>query len=163
MNVILRPTTENDLEFVFGIESEASKAGVVTSQSFEDHEKYLTDEDVRHLIIEAEGKAVGYLILAGLSDTENETIEFRRMVVAEKGKGYGRQALQLAKKMAFEQLNAHRLWLDVIDFNERARRLYESENFWVEGVWRERYKAQDGIGRESLIFMAILRNEYLEK
>lgn len=163
MSLILRPTEENDLEFVVRIESEASADGVVTRQSFAEHEKYLTDEDVRHLIVEADGEAVGYLILAGLLDTENETIEFRRIVVAEKGKGYGRRALQLAKKIAFEELSAHRLWLDVIDFNERARRLYESENFRVEGVWRERYKAQNGNGCESLIFMAILRNEYTEK
>lgn len=163
MSLILRPTDENDLEFVVRIESEASKAGVVTSQSLAEHEKYLTDEDVRHLIVEADGKAVGYLILAGLQDAENETIELRRIVIIEKGKGYGRQALKSAKKMAFEELNAHRLWLDVIDFNERARKLYESENFQVEGVWRDRYKAKDGNGRESLIFMAILRNEYFKK
>lgn len=163
MSLILRSTRKRDLEFVVRIEIEASKAGVVTLQSFEEHEKYLTYEDIRHLIIEANGKAVGYLILAGLRDTENRTIEFRRMVVSEKGKGYGRQALRLVKKMAFEEFNAHRLWLDVIDFNERARRLYESENFQIEGVWREHYKAKDGNGRESLIFMAILRSEYSEQ
>ena len=33
MSLILRPTTENDLEFVVRIESEASKAGVVTLPS----------------------------------------------------------------------------------------------------------------------------------
>lgn len=163
MSLILRPTSEPDLEFVVLIESEASKAGLVTSQSVAEHEKYLADRDIRHLIIEADGAAVGYLILAGLLDTEHRTIEFRRIVVAEKGKGYGREALRLAKKMAFEELNAHRLWLDVIDFNERARGLYESENFQFEGVWREHYKAMDGNGRESLIFMSILRGEYFNQ
>lgn len=163
MSLILRPTTKNDLEFVVRIESEASKDGLVTLQSLAEHEKYLIDENIRHLIAEADGKAIGYLILVGLSDTEHRTIELRRIVIAEKGKGYGRQALQLTKEMAFEELNAHRLWLDVIDFNERARKLYESENFQIEGVWREHYKAQNGNGRESLVFMSILRNEYLEK
>ncbi len=157
MSLKLRPTSENDLNFVVRIEREASNAGVVTAQNAEEHKKYLTDEDFRHLIIEAEEKAVGYLILAGLQD-KNENIEFRRIVVSEKGKGYGRKALRLTKKMAFGELNAHRLWLDVVDRNERARNLYESEGFLMEGVWRECYKSETG--RDSLIFMSILKKEY---
>lgn len=68
----------------------------------------------------------------------------------------------MIKKLAFEELNAHRLWLDVKDFNERARKLYESENFTTEGIWREAVKAENG-RRESIVFMSILRSEYLEK
>lgn len=161
MNLILRPTTESDLTFVFEIEKKAADERFVTSETIENHGRYLGDPDVRHFIVEADEKAVGYAILAGLSD-RNENIEFRRMVVAEKGKGFGRRALQLVKKLAFEELNAHRLWLDVKDFNERARKLYESENFTTEGIWREAVKTENG-SRESLVFMSILRSEYLEK
>lgn len=160
MRFVLRPTTENDLSFVVETEREAAKERFVTSETIEQHEEYLADSDVRHLIIEAQGKAVGYVILVGLTDA-NENIEFRRMVVAEKGKGYGRRALQLIKEIAFEELNAHRLWLDVKDFNELARRLYESENFTTEGVWREHLKTENG--RESLVFMGILRSEFLNR
>jgi diamine N-acetyltransferase len=158
MSCKLRPTTERDLSFVIEIEHEAAKAGVVTPQSRQEHDTYLKNADIRHLIIENGKKAVGYAILAGLLD-KNETIELRRIVVAEKGKGYGRKTLRLIKKMAFEEFGAHRLWLDVADFNERARRLYESEGFVEEGVWRECFKAENG-QRESLIFMSILRREY---
>lgn len=161
MNLVLRPTAENDLTFVFEIEKKAADERFVTSEAIENHERYLGDSDVRHFIVEADEKAVGYAILAGLND-RNENIEFRRMVVAEKGKGFGRRALQLIKKLAFEELNAHRLWLDVKDFNERARKLYESENFTTEGIWREAVKAENG-ARESLVFMSILRSEHLEK
>lgn len=157
MSLILRRTTKEDLPFVFEIEKQASEERFVTSETIEDHENYLNDADFRHLVIESDGKPVGYAILAGLNDT-NETIEFRRMVVVEKGRGYGRKALQAIKKIAFEELSAHRLWLDVKEFNERARRLYESENFTTEGVWRECLKAETT--RESLVFMAILRSEF---
>jgi len=161
MNLILRPTTETDLPFVFEIEKKAAGEGFVTSETIENHTSYLSDSAIRHFIIEANEKAVGYAILAGLND-KSENIEFRRMVIAEKGKGFGRRALQLIKKLAFEELNAHRLWLDVKDFNERARRLYESENFTTEGIWREAVKAENG-RRESLVFMSLLRSEYLTK
>lgn len=161
MDLILRLTTENDLPFVFEIEKKAADDRFVTSETIEDHKLYLDDSDIRHFVIEADEKAVGYAILAGLND-RNENIEFRRLVIAEKGKGFGRRVLQLIKKLAFEELNAHRLWLDVKDFNERARKLYESENFTTEGIWREAVKAENG-RRESIVFMSILRSEYLMK
>lgn len=83
MSLILRPTTENDLPFVFETEKKAAGERFVTSETIENHQRYLNDPDVRHLVIEADGKAVGYAILAGLSD-KNENIEFRRLVIAEK-------------------------------------------------------------------------------
>ena len=161
MNLNLQLTTENDLPFVFEIEKKAADDRFVTSESIENHKHYLNDSDIRHFVIEADGKAVGYAILAGAND-KNENVELRRLVIAEKGKGYGRKVLHLIKEFAFEELNAHRLWLDVKDFNERARKLYESENFTTEGVWREAVK-DDGGRRESIVFMSILRHEYLEK
>ena len=35
------------------------------------------------------------------------------MVVQAKGQGFGRAALRVAKKVAFDDLGAHRFWLDV--------------------------------------------------
>ncbi len=148
-----------DLGFVIEAEKKASKGGFIILQSLEDHEEFLSDEDVRHLIIESERKPVGYIVLAGLKD-ENENIELKRIVVTEKGLGYGRRAVQSIKKVAFEELNAHRLWLDVFDFNERARNLYESEGFKIEGKFRESVKSGDE--RKSLIFMSMLETEYRE-
>lgn len=157
MNLDLRTTHKTDLPFVFQTEQNASKDGFVNLQKIVEHEKFLSDEDIRHLIIEVKRKPVGYIVLAGLKD-ENENIELKRIVVSEKGKGYGRKAVQIVKKLAFDELNAHRLWLDVYDFNERARKLYESEGFKIEGVWREAVKDENK--RKSLVFMSILRSEY---
>jgi RimJ/RimL family protein N-acetyltransferase len=51
-----------------------------------------------------------------------------------------------------------RLWLDVKESNERARHVYESEGFLVEGILRECLKGEYGF--ESLVVMSILRDEY---
>lgn len=80
-------------------------------------------------------------------------------MVTEKGKGYGKEALRLVKQLAFEELGAHRLWLDVKKQNVRARHVYESEGFVVEGVLRECLKAEAGF--ESLVVMSMLRDEYI--
>ena len=153
----MRPTTEADLPFVVEIESRAAADRFVTSQPQAEHAGLLADDDVLHLIVESDGRAVGYAILAGIKD-RHESVEFRRLVIGEAGRGYGRLALREIKRIAFETLGAHRLWLDVKDFNRRARALYESEGFTVEGVWRECVKTENGW--ESLVFMSILRSEY---
>jgi RimJ/RimL family protein N-acetyltransferase len=159
MNIRLLRTSEADLDFVVSAEQHAENRSFVTEWPREQHLGALTSENLAHLIIESttEGRRVGYLILAGLADA-NQSIEFRRILVTEKGKGYGKQALRLVKKLAFEKLKAHRLWLDVKEHNVRARHLYEAEGFVVEGVLRECIKAD--VGFESLVVMSMLSGEY---
>ena len=78
--------------------------------------------------------------------------------MAEKGKGYGRSALDQIKQQAFEDYSAHRLWLDVIEPNHRARKLYEQAGFVYEGTLRECHKTETGF--VSLVLMSMLRSEY---
>jgi RimJ/RimL family protein N-acetyltransferase len=160
MNVSLRETREDDLPFVLGSEQSDENRPFVSVWTYEQHLAALTAEDLSHLIIEsiADGSRVGYIILAGLAGP-NQSVEFRRIVVTTKGKGYGREALRRARDLAFGELQAHRLWLDVKEHNYRARHLYDSEGFVVEGVLRECIKAEAGF--ESLVVMSVLRNEYL--
>ncbi len=159
MNIRLLPTSEDDLDFVLSAEQSSDNRRFVTVWTREQHLGALTSGDLSHLIIEntADGRRVGYLILAGLADA-NQSIEFRRIVVTEKGKGYGKEALRLVKKLAFAELKAHRLWLDVKEHNVRARHLYECEGFVAEGVLRECIKAD--VGFESLVIMSMLSSEY---
>jgi diamine N-acetyltransferase len=64
----------------------------------------------------------------------------------------------VAKKIAFDDLNAHRFWLDVKKRNTRAQALYNSEGFVLEGELREAVKTDDGF--DSLIVMSMLRQEF---
>jgi diamine N-acetyltransferase len=117
----------------------------------------LTDPDIAHLIVEAD-KRVGYVILAGLQDP-NETIELRRIVIMEKGLGYGKAAIQQVKQEAFEKYQVNRLWLDVKEHNHRAQALYKSAGFVLEGTLRQCLKTENG-HYESLLLMSILHEEY---
>ena len=65
--------------------------------------------------------------------------------------------MRLVIDLAFGELGAHRLWLDVKDFNERAIALYRSEGFVEEGRKRECVLVD---GRyESLVLMSMLEHE----
>jgi RimJ/RimL family protein N-acetyltransferase len=158
--IIIRRTTESDLEFVLSTEHADENKCFIIPWARTRHEKALQDADILHFIVErvGDGERLGYGIIAGLLNPHS-SIEFQRIVITQKNKGYGRKVLRLIKKWAFESLDVHRMWLDVKDFNHRARTLYASEGFVVEGTLRECLKADDG-SFESLVVMSLLKREY---
>jgi diamine N-acetyltransferase len=156
--VTLRPTTEFDLDWVVRTEHAPGNAELVTFWARTTHSAALRQPHTRHFIIlDDAGERVGYVILRGVGEPDHN-IELMRIVVAEPGRGLGRAALRLVKRMAFEQLGAHRLWLDVVTGNGRARALYRSEGFVEEGILREAARRPSGF--VSLVLMSILEQEY---
>jgi RimJ/RimL family protein N-acetyltransferase len=74
------------------------------------------------------------------------------------GKGYGSEAMNLVIRYAFDELNLHRLQLTVIDYNPRAKRMYERLGFVREGAYRE-FVERDG-ERHDLILYGLLCPEW---
>lgn len=130
--ITLRKTEESDLDYVLATEHDPENCRFVIPWSREKHLEALCDPDLAHLIAQRE-RRIGYVILAGLLDP-NQSIEFRRIVITEKGCGYGKATVGLVKEVAFETHKAHRLWLDVKAQNHRARAVYEACGFSIEGT-----------------------------
>jgi len=154
----LRKTEERDLDYVLAVEHSDENRLFVIPWSREQHLQALVDPDVAHLIVNAQTK-VGYVILAGLLGP-NQSIELRRIVISEKGKGYGSAAVEMLKDLVFKTYQAHRLWLDVKVQNHRARGIYEAAGFVTEGTLRECLHTENGF--DSLVIMSMLRQEYDE-
>lgn len=154
-----RQAEEADLDYIMATENDADNVKYIIPYSREVHAASLHTKDEIHIIVEtADGRQkVGFLMIAGLNNLFKE-IEFRRIVMAVKGKGYGRETMKLLKAWAFEDLGYHRAWLDCKDYNVRALHLYESEGFVREGLIRETI-IWDG-KYESLVILGILENEY---
>jgi RimJ/RimL family protein N-acetyltransferase len=74
------------------------------------------------------------------------------------GKGYGTEAMRLALKFGFNEVNLQRVSLDVFEYNPRAIRSYEKAGFKHEGCLRQ-CLLRDG-QRWDLIYMSILRSEW---
>lgn len=157
--VRLRPTMQSDLEFVLSLERDPENLPYITPWERIQHEAAIRFPDFRHFIIECgEGlEAGGFLILIGCRN-QHQSIELKRMVVRDKNRGFGRAALRVAKKVAFDDLGAHRFWLDIKKRNTRARGLYDSEGFLFEGELREAVKLQEGY--DSLVVMSMLQAEF---
>ena len=159
VRVRLRPTMSSDLEFVVSLESDPANLPFITPWERTQHEAAIRFPDFRHFIIEGgDGlDAVGFVILIGCR-SQHQSLELKRMVINNKGAGFGRAALRVAKKVAFDDLGAHRLWLDLKAGNSRAQALYDSEGFVVEGRLRDAVKS--GAGFESQLVMSMLQSEF---
>lgn len=152
-----RPTTESDLDWVLAVEGRPENARFVIAWSRARHRAAIADRSMAHWIVCApSGRPVGYVILAQVREGAG-SIELVRLVIADKGRGFGRAALTQVEEFAFRRLHAHRLWLDVFDFNHRARRLYKAAGFVEEGVLRDAVQ-RDG-GWASLVVMSKLSEE----
>ncbi|MCB2307230.1 GNAT family N-acetyltransferase [Clostridium estertheticum] len=77
-----------------------------------------------------------------------------------RGQGYGKEALKLTIEFGFEELNFHRIYLTVLEYNEPAIKLYEKLGFKREGVYRE-FIHRDG-RRYDMYLYGLLRPEWEE-
>lgn len=113
------------------------------------------------LIIENENHAaVGYTILKNI-DHKNRNAEIGLHLDPEyQGKGYGKDAFKTLIRFCFQEMNLHRVFLQVLDFNERAYHLYERLGFTVEGHLREAYFTQNRY--HDIIVMSLLESEFIE-
>ena len=75
-----------------------------------------------------------------------------------RGRGYAKEALKLTMEFGFEELNFHRIYLTVLEYNESAINLYERLGFKREGVYRE-FIHRDG-RRYDMYLYGILRSEW---
>jgi RimJ/RimL family protein N-acetyltransferase len=158
----LRPTMQSDIEFVLSLEQDPENLPFITPWERTQHEAAIRFPDFRHFIVEAGPnlEAGGFVILIGCR-SQNQSLELKRMVVQHKGQGFGRAALRVAKKIAFDDLGAHRFWLDVKRRNTRAKALYDGEGFVIEGELREAVRVAGGF--ESLLVMSMLASEFTER
>jgi RimJ/RimL family protein N-acetyltransferase len=152
----LRPTRDDDVDFVVAAEAHPDNAPFLAPSPREEHLAFMRDPGQRHLVAEAGGERVGFVLLR--MHRADRAVELRRLAVTVKGRGYGRAALRAATALAFEDPETHRLWLDVKPYNEVARALYRSQGFVEEGVLRD--ALYYGGRFESLVVMSLLRPEW---
>ncbi len=74
------------------------------------------------------------------------------------GKGYGTDAIRLALRYAFAELNLRRVSLTVFEYNPRAIRSYQKAGFVIEGRMRGLLLREGR--RWDLIYMGILRQDW---
>jgi diamine N-acetyltransferase len=169
----LRPTLVSDLDAVVAIEQAPANRPFITPWARPQHEGAIRIPDFRHFIVErGEGDGrQGFVILQGCRNPQH-SVELKRQVLRPEAQqqGLGRACVRRLKALAFDQLQAHRFWLDVKSRNTRALALYLSEGFVEEGRLRESVRVDDpeaapadGPRYDSLVVMSLLDREYEDR
>jgi len=149
---------ESDINMIMELETHPDNRDFIWQGSYEEHLSEINDEQHLLLVIRRveDDMPIGYSLFR--VDFEFEVYELRRFVIADKGKGYGREALRAHLRYAFEVLRMNRFWLDVFPDNLVGIRLYESFRMHRDGVLRQSYKADRGYLDQ--IIYSILKDEY---
>ena len=124
-------------------------------------ENYLTHryEQVRCAIVDEDDQILGLVSLVGISQIQ-QLASFHIMIgnKEQQNKGIGTFAIREILKHAFMNMNLHRVELDVLADNLRARHLYEKMGFVLEGTKRKA-SFKDGDYRDVCMY-AILKDDY---
>ena len=159
MSIELRPTVPSDLAAVLKIEGDPEVSPWITCWPLERHLAALTSPDEAHLSVFSANRLAGFVLLAGL-DSPDRVIELRRIAVADRGGGIGRAALTQTLDLAFGDLSAQRVWLDLLPDNDRAKHLYQSSGFTFERTLEGAHPSPDG--PLDLLVMSIRRDAWEE-
>ncbi len=164
--IILRVVEEADLEPIRALRNDASTwvhltdPHLITSQAQRRWFAGLAARDDRmyFVVSDREHPFIG-IVRMDEYDRLHRSIRIGADVLPGlRGIGYGKKIYQAIKKYCFDVLNLHRVWLAVLETNERALRLYLGQGFQVEGRYRQAI-FRDGKYLD-YVLMSILEEEY---
>lgn len=120
------------------------------------------DDRIDWAITHGSDEYLGEIVLNDI-DTHDANANLRLALrPGQRGRGWGSEAISLVLAHAFAEppygLGLHRVSLDVLSINPRARILYESLGFVEEGRLREAHR--DGDFWCDAIVMAVLEDDY---
>jgi diamine N-acetyltransferase len=160
----LRTATSDDIPAIVALERLPASTEFVGQWSEDRHRSTLATTDARYYVLDVEASSPSplraYAILRGLEESSG-SLELKRLVVHPPGRGLGKQVLAELLLIAFRELHAHRIFLDVFDDNSRAIHLYKSFGFVEEGLMREAAR-RDG-NYCSLRLMSLLDHEFAQR
>jgi len=155
----LRRANMTDLNYIMTLQYTPENLKFIVPFDEKYHREIITSDGSKKLDVIVEeietGNSVGYFMLR---EMDSPFVEFTHVIIGRKGLGYGREALKLLLKWAFEEKDFHRVWIDCKDYNKVALHLYESLGFVREGFLRE-ILLTDGV-YENLIVFGMLDHEY---
>ena len=177
--VILRPFEEKDYEVMFEILEEPELRKLTGSVSCEEEANIPSDPEEKEKITKwyssrneqsdrldlavvhkESGRLIGEVVFNEYEE-EAGNVNFR-VLLSNSGcdKGMGAEAVSIFIKYGMEELQLHRISLEVYSFNPRAERVYQKVGFKLEGIKREEFLYNDEYIDTKMYGM--LRSDYME-
>lgn len=168
--VTLRPIRADDADAMWEMLDDAEgnrltgTTAVFTREQVADWCATVAGRDGRHdwAITHLSDEYLGEIVLNEIDEHSRHANVRLALRPGQRGRGFGSEAISLVLAHAFAAapagLGLHRVSLDVLSINPRARILYESLGFVEEGRLREAHR--DGDFWCDAIVMAILEDDY---
>lgn len=123
MKVQVEKAVEKDLPLFADMEQQPGTLEFIVPYSLEGHLRGFADPHVVYLRISCDREIAGFFILE--LDSDGCSVEFKRIVVAARGRGIGQAAIARMEHYCRNVLGRERIWLDVFAHNTRGRHIYE--------------------------------------
>ena len=127
----LQESTKEDLKLFSEWEKLDGIREFISPYSLARHELEFEENEVIYLKINFNSIPVGFVLLK--LEADNKSVEFRRIVVVDRGKGIGQQVLNEIEEYCVNQLGRNRIWLDVFEINGRGIHIYEKHGYYNIG------------------------------
>ena len=108
---------------IIKMESDLDTSPFIIPYNYEKHREEINNPLNSYLGIYVKGHFLGFIIIG--IENEGSRIEFRRIVIGEKGKGYGQKAIEELEEYCKALWNTKSIWLDVFETNERGIYIYK--------------------------------------
>ena len=156
--VILRPFEEKDCEIMFKILSEPGLKKLTGSVSSDDEADAVLQpeerEEIRQwyitrneqndrldlaVVYRESNQVIGEVVFNEYNEATGN-VNFRVLLSESScNKGVGTEAVSLFIQYGMEELDLHKISLEVYSFNPRAERVYQKAGFELEGIMREEF------------------------
>lgn len=121
----LRPSLISELVSFHNMEVSSENNKYIQAYTHEEHMLAYHQDNTHYLTVIEAGECIGFIILV----CDEQGIEFRRIVITQKGSGLGQSALLEMEKYCLAHFNEKRIWLDVFDYNLRGIHIYEKSGY----------------------------------
>jgi RimJ/RimL family protein N-acetyltransferase/catechol 2,3-dioxygenase-like lactoylglutathione lyase family enzyme len=159
MTTTLRAAEVSDIAFIMACERRPGYEAFVGRWPEEKHRAVMADADFRYLIARDESGDVGFVILHS-TWMRPENLYLKRIAVHDAEKGNGKKILAALHDWVFTQTDTQRFWLEVVEHNHRARRVYRAMGWSEEGIVRDAW-FDDAQGRRgSFVQVSILKSDW---
>ena len=113
------------------MESDPGVAQFVFQTSLSKHQERFGKPEVLYLAISNDRRLIGFMILE--IQEGGRVIEFVRIVIRERGHGFGQEAIRKMEEFCRKNYRLERMWLDVYAENARGIHIYEKLGFMRSG------------------------------
>ena len=117
---------KDDIKLIMDMERDPSNNRFICMGSEEEHKTEVDSPEYMLLLFreKSDNRVMGFALIK--LDFKSHIFELRRLVISEKSKGYGKEALKAIMRYAFSETDTNRFWLDVYTEHSVGIHLYES-------------------------------------